>query len=766
MADHHEHEHAAREQWFAASAHASEGRYAEAGHGFERAAEEYGRIGHHCQRAVALTTAGSAFDQALEFDRALRLLTEAAAFLDGHTSPTDPKHGRADEVTNLLTLGVLLRRMGRPEEARSRYEQALAIMAANPWMANAAMAHLNLGAVNMDLRDYGRAKREFETAERLYRELDEPADAARAGVRIGLALMKLDRASEARARFVAALEQFRELPGTDWDIADVSMNIGLTHLARGENDSAVAHLAEAQQRFSAIPGTERERGLCQMNVGLVDLRAGRLDEAQWALEDAVSAFTGRPDSRRDLASALANRASLREARGDHAGAEADIRAAMGVAGEAGLGRPERSGLDIRLGLLELAQGRVDDARATLSATFEQYTNAQDGAWWDPALLLPLGGALTRLGEYADAEKAYAVARAWFSDRDDERPRAAHAVYDLANSYERAGDLAKAERAMLTAIAEYEILGEQADVAEAWVRVASHRFRMGRRAEAMDALHTGRRLLRLDLDPAKSDLMASGMVNLAAVVALAGDTELAETMLVGILTEGPAISDRLSAVCWGNLGTLYLDTGRVEAAEQAFERTREHLESAGEVLADHSHEINLARLLARRARDAAPERAAELIRRALDHAMPVILELERTRLTLPSAERRASLARAIADAPLPLVFRYAAELGDGTLIADLTAVFRSSGVAVAAESAAESGGLASLGLRLLLEASADDPSVLGRDARTAGALEDLLPAIGIGEVVARRASPDLVMPDGRVALAGYRRSPQVRRIRFV
>ncbi len=734
------------------------GQYAEAVRESRRALGGYARH-PPLVRARTLTQLGISLDGLGELDRARTALSRAVSMCSGLADATE------DHAIALVNLGGVLRKLGEPDEARRAFERARDEFDMTRTPRSYAVCCFNLGALSIDLREYGAALRALDDAARTYGRLELGTEVARCRKRKGIAFLRLGRFEDAEMEFTSALEGFDADPDTGREAADCLNDLASLEITRGRYDEALERLDEAAIRYAQWPQTEYERAMCGMNRGLAHLMAGRRDDAVAPLDEAVELFERMPGAHLDLIDALSNRAALRQARGDDTAAGEDLREAIAVARQSGASGANLTGLDVRLGVLAERLGRSDEAIDILLGALDHLTVGRDAQVIEAAVLLPLGHALGRLGLNSEAERVSALARTWFVDRDD-RHGAAHALEQLAHLHAQRGNNELAERELVTAVAELERIGaSDSDLFGCRVRLAALRFGSGRFAEAIDALGRERSLADFLLSDVER-LPRRQAAALLSSIAQGGRPELAEDRLSELVADERTPTD-LAASCWVNLGTIFLisEPPRPASALQAFERARDLRPAGHDRLADQAIDLSQARAYELHAGSESGTRREALLRRGLALALPVLLQMEEDRLAQPSIGRRAEIAHRIDASALALVFRLATAVDDGTLIADLTAIFRSSGVAASSEMSAQRG-LDAYGTMLVDELLAGESPVIRGGGETSATIEALLPLIGLGEAARRRQSPALMMPDGRLALSGHLQDPGVGRVRFV
>ncbi|MDR7484103.1 MAG: tetratricopeptide repeat protein [Armatimonadota bacterium] len=149
-----------------------------------------------------------------------------------------PPPDRPPRVTPMLTaqewfrLGLELETYG-PEEARRAYHQAL------EQDATLADAHINLGRLYHQTRDYERAEAHYRGA--VERAPDDPVPR----FNLGVLMDDLGRRDEAIRLYRQAIER-------DPDFADAHYNLGLLFEAMGRRTEAIAHLRRARALYGRL----------------------------------------------------------------------------------------------------------------------------------------------------------------------------------------------------------------------------------------------------------------------------------------------------------------------------------------------------------------------------------------------------------------------------------------------------------------------------------------------------------------------------------
>jgi predicted ATPase/class 3 adenylate cyclase/Tfp pilus assembly protein PilF len=258
----------------------------------------------------------------------------------------------------LMTTARALVAAGRHEQIGMLYERALALLREAGDRRREAKA---LGRFGNALRLQGRmddARRRFEEALAIHDALGEPFP-GNLLAELGIVHRQTGAMDEARAWYERALAVDREVGDRDAE-AKVLNNLAILHAEQGRFDEARARF-EDSLTLSRELGDRRQAGLALANLGCLNLEQGRLDAAEEQLLAglAIHRDTG---ERAEESHALANLAGVQQARGALDEARATCSAALAIAREVG-GRRDEGSLLGQIGGIEHGQGRLAQARA-------------------------------------------------------------------------------------------------------------------------------------------------------------------------------------------------------------------------------------------------------------------------------------------------------------------------------------------------------------------------------------------------------------------
>ncbi len=203
-----------------------------------------------------------------DIDRALLLYREGLALARARLGPGHPGLAQWQQ-----DIGLMLHRQGRFEEARVELEAALAAwrQALGPDHPDVAMALLNLGNIERELDQPGRALRHYREAHDIYQKTQDPLMVAFSLEATAAAARLTGDCAEARRAGREALDLFARLLGTEaHEIGLVRDTFGQCALANGEVAAAIAELEAA-----AVLLVGRDLAVDRAHAGLA------LAQARW-----------------------------------------------------------------------------------------------------------------------------------------------------------------------------------------------------------------------------------------------------------------------------------------------------------------------------------------------------------------------------------------------------------------------------------------------------------------------------------------------------
>jgi CHAT domain-containing protein/Tfp pilus assembly protein PilF len=206
-------------------------------------------------------------------DGAFRAYQRAYDLLEGHGSP----HYRAMAD---LHMGALLAELGENDRAARMLRQALERL--DPvWRAHVAMAHINLGWIELEEERPTAGEQEFQRA----LELGDASTEAEAMRGQGAALAAQGRGEEALEVLRQALALTRRGAGARRSEAETLRKIGALQVAAGKLEEAHAYLGEALA--VAEGGEPAVVGAASSDLAHLEARLGRYDAALGFIEQAI-----------------------------------------------------------------------------------------------------------------------------------------------------------------------------------------------------------------------------------------------------------------------------------------------------------------------------------------------------------------------------------------------------------------------------------------------------------------------------------------------
>ncbi len=360
-------------------------------------------------RAELLLTLGTIYRRLALYAPAEKLLDEALTVTRQEYGATSPEVGRV-----LFALGDLRYWKDDFDGALARQREALAIFAARggDLRAEAASAHLNVGAALRQLGRLDEALAEERQALALERELHGEASLDFAAVASGIALTlhSLSRDEEALPLGEQALAVFRsELGDTHPKVADARENLGLVLAALGRYDAAAAQLREVLVLRLRVFGDDHPETLEAMNsLASEEVAAGRWAEARELRERAVAlARRLYPQASSSLATNVNNLGVLCYRQGDYVCAERSLREAVEAWRRSfGDAHPDTVSGRSNLGMALLASGRPREALPELEAALAERRRRLGDVSVDVAQSLRnVGLARLALGDESGARQA-------------------------------------------------------------------------------------------------------------------------------------------------------------------------------------------------------------------------------------------------------------------------------------------------------------------------------------------------------------------------
>ncbi len=280
--------------------------------------------------------------------------------------------GQSDKVWKLREEVIRLHEAGSDGQALQLAKRALAQAVAEfgPESQQASQEHFGVGMTAEWAGDFAEAARQYAECVRI-REIVAGRDSpivATALERLGYALFKQGRLSEAEARFSREIKIHRDLYGEDTVPAGAYSGLGAVNLARGDYGAALSYYRKAVHRLTSRP-VERVTARAFMETEIREHR-----DTFIGLGRAAAALRQQPgaDERRLMEESFA--AGQRAWATSAASALAKMTARL-KAGETELGRAVRHLDELNERILELFQQDMDGA-ASLAKT-QQFQQSLD-----------------------------------------------------------------------------------------------------------------------------------------------------------------------------------------------------------------------------------------------------------------------------------------------------------------------------------------------------------------------------------------------------
>src|SRR3954463_10343927 len=208
---------------------------------------------------------------------------QASASLWG-TQPD--REARYFQIRSLNSVGRLLKQLGRPDEARQRYQEALAVARQAGDVRNEAMSLNNLGLLDCD---QGELRRGIES-------LTESLEKAREGhyqdiqasdlLNLAFAYEKLQEPQKALRYEQEALELARASKDRDTEATALN-NLGDTYLSLGDWETAIKYLRDGLPLIQKS-GDPIHEARTLINLGDAFRRLERFEEAGKAFDQALA----------------------------------------------------------------------------------------------------------------------------------------------------------------------------------------------------------------------------------------------------------------------------------------------------------------------------------------------------------------------------------------------------------------------------------------------------------------------------------------------
>jgi tetratricopeptide (TPR) repeat protein/TolB-like protein len=278
-----------------------------------------------------------------------------------------------------------LHRLGRPDEALSRYEDARRAFILTRDRSGLARVTSSIGLLLRTQGDVAGARRHHEEALALFREVGDRWGTAWALQHLGIVAETEGKLGDARAAFQESLDTFREVADDSSTVLPL-LRLGNLALLDAEPGSARLHYEESL-RVSRRAGAKSQEASSLNGLGDVEMAMGHPAAARQAYEAALR-LRVQLHERAQVARSRLALARLAFHEDDLGAAEAGARACAAELGELGLNEPATSAWTLLTRTLT-ARGQLAEAGTALAAARRAWPPGRGG---DPAIDVALAGA--------------------------------------------------------------------------------------------------------------------------------------------------------------------------------------------------------------------------------------------------------------------------------------------------------------------------------------------------------------------------------------
>lgn len=262
------------------------------------------RLGERRKTAMALFFLGREhYFLRQEAETALDEFQRSAALWREETDP-----GAKDwQAQALNSAGTLLKTLGRPGEARKRYEEALAITGGVEDANNQAISLSNLAMLAVEQGEFQQGITAFLESLQRAREAGNRGAQIRTLNNLGYTYDQLAEGQKALQSYRQALDLAQGISNARLE-ATVLNNLGETYLALGDWETALKHFRQALPVIHRL-GDRSEEAKTLINAGQTFQRLKRFDEARKSFDQALVLARALKDPETQTF-ALAHQASL------------------------------------------------------------------------------------------------------------------------------------------------------------------------------------------------------------------------------------------------------------------------------------------------------------------------------------------------------------------------------------------------------------------------------------------------------------------------
>jgi CHAT domain-containing protein/Tfp pilus assembly protein PilF len=219
---------------------------------------------------------------------------------------SDPE-ARKWQIWLLNNAGLLLKRLGRTEEARKDYEEALAVARLSGDLGSQAVSLSNLAMLDIEQGELPRGVASLQESLRKAREAGDRGTQATTLNNLGYAYGQLAEGQKALQCRRQALDLARATSNAGLE-ATVLNNLGYTYLSLGDSETALKHFRQALTINRRL-GARLTEASTLLNIGDTLLRLKRFDEARKSFDQALALSRQLKDSENQTF-ALTNQAFL------------------------------------------------------------------------------------------------------------------------------------------------------------------------------------------------------------------------------------------------------------------------------------------------------------------------------------------------------------------------------------------------------------------------------------------------------------------------
>ncbi len=249
----------------------------------ERALGFWERLGERRRMAEVLSGLGFLrFNHPEKAEKAARDFLRSASLWREQSDP----EARTWEAQALNSAGKLLKILGRTDEAREHYKQALTIAQGVGDLSSQAASLSNLGMLDIDQGELPRGVRSLQESLQKARQAGDRVAQTRTLNNLGYAYDQLAEGQKALQSYQQALDLARALSNAELEAYALN-NLGYIHLSLGDSETALKRLREALAINQRLRARSTEAATL-INIGGTLLRLKRFDEARKFFDQALA----------------------------------------------------------------------------------------------------------------------------------------------------------------------------------------------------------------------------------------------------------------------------------------------------------------------------------------------------------------------------------------------------------------------------------------------------------------------------------------------